>query len=470
MAQPNIVFIMADDMGYGDLGCYGAERIPTPNIDRLAAEGMLFTDAHSSSAVCSPSRYSVLTGRYCWRTWLDHGVLAGFGAPLVEPGRMTVASLLKEAGYATGAFGKWHLGLDWRTKSGDRVSDIDDKVAWDYEGLDADYEEPFGGGPTELGFDCFFGIAGSLDMPPYCFLEDDHCVGPVRGEKDVYLNQQRRGMMADGWRDDLVDVTFAEKACAFIEEQAAAARPFFAYLPLSAPHRPCVPPDFLEGRSQAGDRGDMVCALDWCTGQVMEKLDEFGVAENTLLIVTSDNGARLACANGRDYGHKSNGELRGQKADIWEGGHREPFVARWPGRVEAGAVCDDLICLGDLMATCAEMVEADLPEGAGEDSISFFPSLLGAGKRETARRQLVHHSAAGMFSIRQGRWKLVEGLGSGGFSEPTSARPEEGGPEGQLYDMEADVAEGHDLYLKRPDIVERLRRALGDRRRADAGS
>ncbi len=469
MERPNIVFIMADDMGYGDLGCYGAEKIPTPNIDRLAAEGMLFTDAHSSSAVCSPSRYSVITGRYCWRTWLDRGVLGGFGAPLVQPAQMTVASLLKEAGYATGAFGKWHLGLDWRTKSGDRVSDIDDRVAWDYEGLDADYEAPFGGGPTELGFDRFFGIAGSLDMPPYCFLEDDHCVGPVRREKDIYLNQQRRGMMADGWRDDLVDVTFAEKACSFIEEQAAA-RPFFVYLPLSAPHRPCVPPDFLQGRSQAGDRGDMVCVVDWCAGQVMAKLDELDVADNTLLILTSDNGARLTCANGRDYGHRSNGELRGQKADIWDGGHREPFLARWPGWVEAGAVSDDLICLGDLMATCAEILEVDLPEGAAEDSIGFLSSLLRTGDKGAARRELVHHSAAGMFSIRHGRWKLVEGLGSGGFSEPITAEPEEGGPKGQLYDMEADLAEGRNLYLDHADIVEQLTQALEDRRRAGRGS
>ena len=465
MRKPNIVLILADDMGYGDVGCFGATKIPTPNMDRLAAEGIRFTDCHSSSAVCTPSRYSIVTGRYCWRSSLKRLVLGGFGAPIIESGRPTAASMLKDAGYATAAIGKWHLGFDWTRRDGAGTLEDFGAPAWSLDGFDIDFSKPLEGGPTALGFDYYFGISGSLDMPPYCFIENDHTVGIPAREKDRYFHQQRRGVMAPGWRDDEVDTAFAAKANQFIEAQTLASpdRPFFLYLATASPHRPCdVRPDFVVGKSQAGDRGDMVCLFDWVVGQVAGTLKRLGIAQDTLLVVTSDNGARLTCADGNDYGHKSCGDWRGQKADIWDGGHREPFIARWPGHITPGATCAQPVCLVDFMATCAEVVHADLPEGAAEDSIGFLPHLLGRKPEHPMRDTIVHHSGDGMFAIRRGGWKLIRGLGSGGFTEPRHMDPEPGGPEGQLYDMEADFAETTNLWLDRPAIVRQLSAHLQD--------
>ncbi|MCD6361703.1 MAG: arylsulfatase [Armatimonadetes bacterium] len=453
--HPNIVFIMADDMGYGDPGCYGAEKIPTPNMDRLAAEGMRFMDAHSSSAVCTPSRYSVMTGRYCWRTRLQSGVMWGYSEPLIEPDRLTVAEMLRGCGYATGAFGKWHLGLGWH-RTGAIENDREE------DGSNIDHTVPLTDSPIHHGFDTYWGIAASLDMPPYCFIEDDHTVGIPSVEKEPYNPQQRKGLMAPDWRDDLVDVTFAEKACEFIDRCRAEdpQRPFFVYLPASAPHRPCVPPDFMKGVSQAGPRGDMVAVYDWVVGQVMETLDRHGIADDTLLIVTSDNGARATCFDGNDYGHRSCGDLRGQKADIWDGGHREPFLVRWPGVVPAGTVCHETVGLMDLMATAADIVGCDLPADAAEDSVSILPALRGEELDRSIREATVHHSLTGMFALRQGPWKMIRGLGSGGFSEPRKLEPEPGGPEGQLYNLETDPQETTNLWQDEPAVVERLSKLL----------
>jgi arylsulfatase A-like enzyme len=447
--HPNIIYIMADDMGYGDLGCYGATKIQTPHMDRLAAQGMRFTDAHSSAAVCTPSRYSVITGRYCWRSSLKSWVLWGFEPPLIEPERLTVAGMLKGAGYATGAFGKWHLGLGWSTVDGREP---------EKDGRNVDYSVPVTGGPTALGFDTSFIITGSLDMPPYCFIEDDQVVGTPSVEKHPYHPQQRKGLMVPGWRDEEVDLRFTEKAVAFIDRQMEAdqAQPFFLYLTPSAPHRPCVPPEFLKGSSQAGERGDMVVMVDWMVGQIEEALEHHGLVENTLIIVTSDNGARLTNYDGRDYGHKSCGELRGQKADIWDGGHREPFIARWPGHIPAGTTSDALLCLGDLMATCAEIVGAKLPANAAQDSYSMLPALLGQDSEGPIREALVHHSGAGMFSLRQGPWKAILGRGSGGFSEPREYAPGPGEPTGQLYHLGRNLDESANLWDLQPEVVEQL--------------
>lgn len=447
--RPHIIFIMADDMGYGDLGCYGATKIPTPHMDRLAREGVRLTDAHSSAAVCTPSRYSVLTGRYCWRSNLKSWVLWGFEPPLIEPDRLTVASMLKRKGYATAAIGKWHLGLGWTTRDGYEPTP---------DGFNVDYSMPLTGGPLALGFDTCFCITGSLDMPPYCFIEDDRVVGIPTVEKHLYNPQQRKGLMVRNWQDELVDVRFAEKAISFIDKHMATHpdQPFFLYLVPSAPHRPCVPPDFLRGASQAGPRGDMVAMVDWMVGQVDEALRRHRIVDKTLLVVTSDNGARLTNYDGNDYGHKSCGDLRGQKADIWDGGHREPFVARWPGHIAPGTVSEALICLSDLMATCAEIVGFPLPADAAQDSFSFLPALLGRPGSQSIREAVVHHSGAGMFSLRRGPWKLILGLGSGGFSEPRCEHPQPGGPLGQLYNMEEDWRESGNLWLRHPEIVAEL--------------
>ena len=448
---PNIIYIMADDMGYGDLGCYGATKIPTPNIDRLASQGLCMTDAHSSSAVCTPSRYSVLTGRYCWRSRLKRWVLWGFEPPLIEPDRLTLATMLRRSGYATAAVGKWHVGLDWTTVDGD------DPLP---DGANVDYSVAVKGGPNDLGFDESFIITGSLDMAPYCFIENGLPVGTPMVPKQKYEPQQRKGLMATGWRDDTVDVTFAERAVAFIDKQAGESpnQPFFLYLTPSAPHRPCVPPAFADGASEAGMRGDMVTVVDWMVGQVDAALARHGLVENTLIMVTSDNGARAVNYDGDDYGHRSCGALRGQKADIWDGGHREPLVIRWPGKVAAGARCDALVSLVDVMATCAEIVGYELEAGQAPDSESILSILTGA--RETGRDALVHHSGGGMFAVRQGDWKLVLGLGSGGFSAPQYEHPVPGGPTGQLYNMRTDLQEQDNQWSARPDKVQVLNETL----------
>jgi arylsulfatase A len=455
MNMPNIVFVMADDMGYGDPSCYGATKIKTPNMDKLAKQGMLFTDAHSSSAVCTPSRYSVMTGRYCWRTRLKNDVLWAYSDPLINKGRTTVASLLKKHGYATGAFGKWHLGFKWTAKPGESVNAGPDRKE---TGFGVDHSKPLRGGPVDHGFDTFFGISGSLGMGPHVFIQDDRC-------QEIPSQYYRQGIpkpMAEGWRDDQVDVEFTKHACDFIGKQAGK-KPFFVYLPLAAPHRPCEAPDFAQGKTKAGDRGDMVWVVDWALGQVMKKLDETGQADNTLLILTSDNGARLVDMKLKKHGHKACGDLRGCKGMIYEGGHREPFIARWPGVVEAGSASNELICLGDLLATAADIMDTKLPKNAGEDSYSFLPVLKGGG---ATRDSLVHHSVNGMFSIREGDWKLCLGKGHGHWPyaplnvEAGEKPPKESDPDGQLFNIKDDPYEKKNVYRKHPDVVKRLTKLM----------
>jgi arylsulfatase A-like enzyme len=455
--NPNIVYIMADDMGYGDPGCYGATKIRTPNMDRVAAEGMRFLDAHSTSAVCTPSRYSVLTGRYCWRTHHKAGVGGGFSLPLIDPARETVATLLKRHGYATASVGKWHVGWEWQAKKGESIN----YNCWSDEGH-VDYSKPIIGGPTDVGFDYFFGIAGSLDMPPYCFVENDRVAAEPTEEKKPYNPQQKHGYMSPGWRDEDVDVNHARKACQWLQRthEADPKRPFFLHLTTSAPHRPCMPPEFMQGASDAGPRGDSVAMVDWVVGQVIETLEKIGQLDNTLLIVTSDNGARPCDVDGESYGHKSCGDLRGFKAQIWDGGHREPYVVRWPGRVEPGSTCDELICLGDLLATCAGIVGEQLDDGAGEDSFNFLPALLGEQGGRPVREAIVHHSVGGMFAIRQGRWKLIDGRGAGAGMNVEWTPPQEDDFPGQLYDMADDWRETTNLWDREPEIRQRLFRLL----------
>jgi arylsulfatase A len=452
--KPNIIFIMADDMGYGDLGCYNKKsKIPTPNMDALAADGIRFTDAHSPSAVCTPTRYGVLTGRYCWRSSLKQGVLGGYSAALIESGRMTVASLLKQHGYATACIGKWHLGLGSDKKT--------------------DFSKPLVPGPNDLGFDYFYGIPASLDMPPYCYVENDHVVDEptltIEAGKSNEDGWWRQGAISPGFKHVEVLPHLTKKAVEHIGDHAGKSpnKPLFLYFPLPAPHCPIAPSDFVKGRSRAGGYGDYVVEVDWTVGQVVRALERNGLADNTLIIVTSDNGspARTKIDHAtysviKIYGHYPNGELRGIKADIWDGGHREPFIACWPGKIPAGAACDELICLTDLLATSAAIVGAELPDNAGEDSYNILPALLGKKRAEPIREAVVHHSSRGMFAIRQGKWKLVLGLGSGGFSVPMSIKPKHGEPEGQLYNLEEDLAESRNLWSEKPEIVERLTNLL----------
>jgi arylsulfatase A len=454
--RPNIVVILADDLGYGDVHCFHHDsRIATPHIDRLAGQGMIFTDAHSGSAVCTPTRYGMLTGRYAWRSRLKQGVLGGYSPHLIEPGRLTVAALLRQHGYRTACVGKWHLGLDWPTTDGTRFGDAVEPK----EDIGAvDYTRPIANGPLALGFDSFFGISASLDMPPFLFIRDDRCEGVPTIEK-TYL---RKGPARADF--EAVDVlpTLTRRAVEFLDEQAGDRRPFFLVFAPTAPHTPIVPGAEYRGRSGINAYADFVMQVDAAIGRVLQALERTGLASSTLVIVTSDNG----CSPAADFptlethGHHPSGPFRGAKADIYEGGHRIPFLARWPGTIRAGSACADTICLTDLMATCAAIVGAELPADAGEDSVNLLPDLLGTA-RGPLREATVHHSIDGSFAIRQGRWKLALCPGSGGWSAPRPGRPESRGlPSVQLYDLGRDVGERQDVQAEHPEVVTRLTELL----------
>jgi len=449
---PNIVFIMADDMGYGDVHCYNPDsKIPTPNMDRLAEQGIRFTDAHSPSAVCSPTRYGVLTGRYAWRTRLKRGVLDGFSQPLISRDRLTVAELLKRHGYRTACIGKWHLGVGWQSKDGKPIRGFRDAER-------VDFTKPITDGPNQHGFDySFITSACSTVDSPYVFIENGRCTAQPTATMvktgPVTKFGSRPGPMVPGWSNEEVDPTYVKKTCAFLREHKRryGDRPFFVYLALSAPHAPWLPPDFVKGKSGTGPRGDLVVLVDWCVGQVLDALDELNFADNTIVIVTSDNGPRIG-----SNGHKSAGDFRGYKSHVWEGGHRVPFIARWPGRIKPGTESNQLICLTDLMATCAAIVGEKLPREAAPDSFNIIDALLGKKSSKPVRDHLISHSSKGIFAIRQGDWKLIlDTKGSGGWVNPRDGDPQPGTP-GQLYNLAEDPYEQNDLWQQRQDIVQRL--------------
>ena len=472
--RPNIVYIMADDMGYGDVGCYNLDtKIPTPNMDRLAQEGIRFTDAHSPSAVCTPTRYGVMTGRYCWRSRLKWGVLYSYEPPLIERERLTVASLLKQVGYHTACIGKWHLGLNFATKAGQTI-DFGQPLPWPSLVERAveekiDFTQPVKGGPVDLGFDYFYGNSGcSTAQPPYGFIENDQFVEiPSVYHADAVFTS-RPGMMAPSWDHKDVDPIIGHKAVEYIRSQVNPEGPFFLYLNPSSPHEPCVEkvvPEFARGQSGAGPRGDMVWLVDWLVGEVMDALDRTGKADNTLIFVTSDNGAlpgdRVRGGSGdqpyRLYDHRSCGDWRGYKAHIWEGGHREPLIVRWPGKIAPGSTSDQLCSLIDLMATCASIVDQDLPDDAAEDSFNLLPALLDPDLADPIREDLFHHSCFGVFSLRREEWKVIlDTRGSGGWPPPRDDMPVSGSP-GQLYDIKNDPFEQHNLWDERPKLVAELK-------------
>ena len=463
---PNIVLILADDMGYGDVGVYNADsRIPTPNMDRLAATGVRFTDMHSADSVCTPSRYGLLTGRYCWRTPLQRTVLFNYEPPLIEPSRLTLASLLKRKGYSTGMFGKWHLGLHFTVKDGSHV-DFGRPLPW-YSGPDPDpeigasidFSIPAQGGPVDLGFDEAFYTAGcSTDQEPFCFIRNGSF---LEMDDAIYRNpvgSWRSGMTAEHWVNETVDVRFTEEATSFIERvhRAAPEQPFFVYLALSAPHSPHLVPEFASGQSEAGVRGDMVWLVDWAVGQVAKVLERRGLSHNTLLIVTSDNGPlRGSLQPGApestavvSNGHRSAGELRGFKGTVFEGGHRVPFIAKWPDRIPAGTVSHEPFSLVDTLATVAAVTGEELPDDAAEDSFNMLPALEGTETTETMRSAIVHHSGRGAFALRDGPWKIVFGRGE------ERVQPLEGA--GYLFNLRSDPGESTDLWDEYPAIVEKL--------------
>jgi len=449
--KPNIIYILADDMGYGDLSCLNEEsRIHTRHLDRVAADGMSFSDAHASSAVCTPSRYSILTGRYNWRSWLKQGVTFGYDGPLIEQGRMTVASLLKGQGYTTGCIGKWHLGWTWPRK--DHTKD------------DVDYSQPITDGPTSVGFDYFFGISASLDMPPYVYVEGDRPTAipdricPGSEGKEFW----REGPIAPDFKHEDVLPTMTRKALQWIQDCAGNNDPFFLYFALPAPHTPILPAAEFRGRSGTNAYGDFCLEVDDVVGQLMTALDRLGLRNDTIVIFTSDNG----CSPSADFeelaafGHKPSYVFRGHKADIYEGGHRIPLLVRWPARIRAGSQTDETVCLVDLLATVTEVIGTELPDNAGEDSVSNLPLWEGRPVEGRLREATVHHSIDGSFSIRKGNWKLEMCPGSGGWSYPRPGEECEGLPPMQLYDMTADIGERRNVYDKHPEVVEALKSLL----------
>lgn len=447
--RPNIIYILADDMGYGDISYLNEQsKLETVHLDRMGKEGMVFTDAHSSSAVCTPSRYSILTGRYNWRSRLKQAVLFGYDDPLIESGRMTVASMLQQAGYKTGCIGKWHLGLGW-TRNSDNKEDVD-------------YTKPIQNGPNQHGFDYFYGISASLDMPPYVYIENDRVTQlPDRiVPSNSGMQMWRSGPIAPDFKHEEVLDRLTDKAIETIEKWQE--DPFFIYFPLTAPHTPILPTEKFQGKSGTNSYGDFVLMCDDVVGRINEKLEELGLAENTIVIFTSDNGCspKADYEQLRQFGHNPSYRFRGTKADIYEGGHRIPLLVKWPARIKAESICSETVCLSDFMRTVADIIAFDLPDHAAEDSVSNLPLWYGEKLDAPLREAVVHHSINGSFSIRQGKWKLELCPGSGGWSDPRPGKEPEGAPPIQLYDLESDLGERNNVWDQYPEIVDKLKSLL----------
>ncbi|MBN1852654.1 MAG: arylsulfatase [Pirellulales bacterium] len=440
--NPHILLILVDDMGYGDPGCYNpSSKISTPYIDSLAAAGMRFTDAHAAGPLCHVSRYGLLTGRYPFRAQCG----AWSHRPVIDEGQSTIASLLSGAGYHTTMIGKWHLGF-----------------------IENDYDQPLLGGPVDRGFDTFFGIRASIDIPPYFYIRNRHAVTPptetvaANNSKDwspIQGSFWRAGNIAPDLKLEEVTPRFTEEAVAVIENHATQAddRRLMLFLAYPSPHTPWLPSKEFEGRSGAGSYGDFMMMVDAHIGRVLAALKQAGMADDTLVIFSSDNGPVWYDADVQRLGHDSRGGLRGMKGDGWEAGHRMPFIIRWPGKVKKGSVSGQLICFTDVLATFAEIVDRKLPDKAVQDSFSFLSVLLGEQPVDKPiRRYLPVASSTGMMTIRRGSWKLITGLGSGGFSEPRTVKPHPNEPPMQLYNLSQDLSESTNLYAQHPDIVQEL--------------
>ena len=457
-SSPNVVLIFADDMGYGDVTCYDAKsKIHTPNLDRLAKAGMRFTDAHSASAVCTPSRYALLTGRYAWRTGLKSGVLGGFSQPLIEKGRMTLAHLFQDKGYRTACIGKWHLGMDWaggiRGENGYSMRNTSEGI---------DFTKPIQNTAIVNGFDEYFGIAASLDMPPYVFIRNDRVTEQPTSSLKEEDKGGRQGPAVPGWRHKHVMPTLTDEVISFLQRNKQS--PFFVYMPLNAPHTPHAPGDAFVGKSKLDIYGDFMVEVDHHIGRVMDELDRLKLSDNTLVIVTSDNGPETNMYQRRnEFGHDSSSHFLGAKRDNWEGGHRVPFIARWPGVIEPGSKCDTPFCLVDMMATFAEMVSVELPHDQGVDSVSILPLMQGESGDSREDHAIIHHSSTGRFAIRRGDWKLLLHAGSGGNGYAAGQRSSRyngtieqksfSTANRQLYNMQADPDETTNLIEKRPEVV-----------------
>ena len=448
--KPNIIYILADDLGIGDVSVYNkASKIQTKNIDALAAEGMRFTDAHSGSAVCTPTRYGILTGRYAWRTRLQKSVLWGYDTALIARDRFTLANLFKNKGYNTACIGKWHLGLGWQKDKSDSV----------------DFSLPLSSGPNSAGFDYSYIISASLDIPPYVYIENQR----VSSSNIVNIKENkgpgfwREGSIGKGQKHNEALDDFTNKAITYIEAQARKkSEPFFLYLPLTSPHTPILPTKEFEGKSGINPYADFVLMTDAVLGKIEAVLKETGLDKNTMIVFTSDNGASPMSdfKTLESKGHHANGNYRGAKADIYEGGHRIPFIVKWPGKIAPNSVSSQTISLTDFMATAANIIGSRLSDNQGEDSFSILPILLNK-PMNYKRESIIHHSIDGKFAIRKGDYKLIFAKGSGGWSAPTeSVAAKSNLPPLQLYNLKTDIKEQHNLVASLPAIVSDLSELL----------
>jgi arylsulfatase A-like enzyme len=467
VARPNIVVILADDLGYGDVQCYNSDRgkIPTPHIDRLASQGMRFADAHSSSGVCSPSRYTLLTGRYHWRSRLQSGIVGYLERPLITEDRLTIAGLLQRNGYHTACVGKWHLGWDWGVPKGQRplfapprgkeVAVTDQhRHAWNKV-----FSRPIGGGPTSRGFHEYFGT-DVPNWPPYCFIENDRTVGiPTTFLPQELLRNHLAslpGPALENWRLEAILPALGERATHYIRQRAESEQPFFLYMPLTSPHTPLAVNEPWKGESGLDSAvADLIMETDSVVGRVLDAIRESGVQDNTLVILTSDNGFApyVGAKHLEQQGHFPSGPLRGYKGDAWEGGHRVAFIVRWPGIVQPGSASAQLVHQADIMATVADVLDVQLPPDTAEDSFSLLPLLQGGD--QPIREHAVSQGSRGLLALRLGNWKMLFGPSGGGAWSKESARPPDGEP-AQLYDLGSDIAESKNLYADHPEMVTKM--------------
>ncbi|MEX2514338.1 MAG: arylsulfatase [Cyclobacteriaceae bacterium] len=456
---PNIVYILADDLGIGDVSGYNPDsKIITPNIDRMINGGLKFSDAHTSSAVCTPTRYGIITGRYNWRSTLKNGVLGGYSKALIPNDRLTLGKILQKKGYHTAFVGKWHLGWDWAFK--ENTPGIDNLN----NNFEIDYTKPIKNGPKDLGFTYSYGFSGSLDMPPYVYVEDNQITAvPDR----VTVNVDDKGFWREGPTGsnfDHVQVLphLTRKAVDYIHAHSKTDEPFFLYFALPAPHTPILPTTEFMGKSNTNMYGDFMLQVDDVVGQVMQALEDQGKLENTILIFVSDNGCspKASFPELEKVNHDPSYIYRGHKADIYEGGHRVPFIVHWPEKIQKARTTSTTICTTDLMATLADLVNYELPDQAGEDSFSFLPIFTGEMETTPLREATVHHSIDGSFAIRKEEWKLILCPGSGGWSYPRTPEELEGLPTMQLYNLQTDPGEEQNLIGSHPDKVQEMKSLL----------
>lgn len=445
--KPNIIYILADDLGYGDVSVYNPKsKIRTPNIDALASEGMRFTDAHANASVCTPTRYGILTGRYAWRSHLKNGVLWSYDTPLIKPDRITVAQLLKEQGYQTACIGKWHLGLDWSYTPDGKI----------------DFSEPLKQGPLALGFDHFFGISASLDIPPYVYINGNNITAT---KIDSIEEQKGKGFWRAGpigndfLHQDVLD-TFLSKSIQYIDQASLRGKPFFLYLALPSPHTPILPSPTFDGSTKTNAYGDFVRMTDDRIGKLLNILKEKHLDQNTMIVFTSDNGCSPAAnfTELRNAGHDPSAGFRGSKADIYEGGHRIPFIVKWPKMISPAVTNNTTICLTDFMATCSDILNVSLNDSTAEDSFSLWPLLSASSNKLYERTHTIHHSIDGFFAIRKGNWKLALCRGSGGWSSPTEKQAQKDNlPAVQLFNLKDDPGEKQNVSEMYPEVVKALK-------------